>query len=285
MNMSKQAKRLKLFYSYAYEDAVLFNELEKHLNILTRRGLIVPWHSRLVTAGTNWSDVVDQQIENADVILLLISSDFLSSDYAYNREMQRALKKHERGEARVIPIILRPADWESSPFGLLQPLPRGGIAITKWRDRDEAFADVVKGIERVCQEILQNKLELEKKFSQQDEQVSGSRELRGPLLPWSPPSISGTALNFYRLSDVFVKSGLPEVTFVEREDFVFLKLALEQRGRGVVIEGPSGVGKTTAVEKAVEDLKKSRLKSYLPIQQKLNARNPQDRDTLQNLRE
>ena len=90
--------------------------------------------------GQNWADFIDEQLNTASVILLLVSANFLSSDYCYNREMERVLQREKAGEACVIPVILRDVDWKRAPFGHLQALPRDGKPVTKWQRRDDAFA-------------------------------------------------------------------------------------------------------------------------------------------------
>src|SRR5260370_19839659 len=110
---------ITLFYSYAHEDELLRNELEKHLSLLRRQSLITEWHDRQILAGEEWAHDIDQHLEVASIILLLVSPDFLASDYCYDVEIQRALERHRRGEARVIPIILRPVDWHVAPFARL----------------------------------------------------------------------------------------------------------------------------------------------------------------------
>jgi hypothetical protein len=132
----------KLFFSYNHQDEVLRNKLETHLSLLKRQGLIEPWHDRRITAGSELDAAISEHLEAADVILLLVSSDFLASEYCYSKEMMRALERHEAREARVIPVILRPCDWHSAPFGKLLAAPRDGKAITMWPNEDEAFTDV-----------------------------------------------------------------------------------------------------------------------------------------------
>ena len=137
---------IEVFYSYAHEDEELVKELRKHLSILKRQGVIRDWYDREITAGTDWKGQLDQHLNSAGVILLLVSADFLASDYCYDVEMTRALERHDQGEARVIPVILRPVDWKGAPFGKLQSLPTDGKPVTSWNDRDEAFTDVARGI-------------------------------------------------------------------------------------------------------------------------------------------
>src|SRR5438034_6829052 len=115
---------LEVFISYAHADEALRKELEKHLSLLQQRGLIASWHDRLIPAGAEWSDEIDAHLNSAQMILLLISADFLASRYCYSIEMKRALERSQAGEARVIPIILRPVDWEHEPsLSKLQSLP------------------------------------------------------------------------------------------------------------------------------------------------------------------
>lgn len=142
---------ISLFYSYAHKDEHLRNELEKHLHLLSREGLISPWSDRKILPGEQWAKEIDANMEAASVILLLVSPDFLASDYCYEIEMQHALERHKRGEARIIPIILRPCDWQHAPFAYLQCLPRGGQAVTKWSNQDEAFLDITQGLRRIIE--------------------------------------------------------------------------------------------------------------------------------------
>src|SRR5215468_1488738 len=140
---------VELFYSYAHEDESFREEIEKHLSILKRNGLIVAWHDRRIGAGDEWRDQIDAHARSAGIILLLISPDFLASDYCYNIEMKLALERHTTGAAVVVPIILRPVDWSGAPFAELQALPRDGKALTTWTNRDEAFASVAMGIHAI----------------------------------------------------------------------------------------------------------------------------------------
>lgn len=151
--MSSVSTPIEVFFSCsdANADVALCIELEKHLSLLLREGLITTWHKRQIVPGTDWSEALDQYLKTASVILLLISADFMASDYSYGKEMQYAMERYDAGDALVIPILLRPADWQSAPFGKLQALPRNGIPITSWRNRDEAFVDIVNGIRMALQ--------------------------------------------------------------------------------------------------------------------------------------
>jgi hypothetical protein len=137
---------LEVFFSYSHRDEDLRDELEKHLSLLEHSGLIAGWHDRRIDAGAEWGDEIDSHARSAQIILLLISSDFLASEYCYGVEMKLALERHRKREAVVIPIILRPVDWAGAPFAFLQALPRNARPVTSWTSRDEALADVARGI-------------------------------------------------------------------------------------------------------------------------------------------
>ena len=142
-----------LFFSYSHQDERLRDLLEVHLAALKRQGVISTWHDRRISAGTELGNAIDQNLNEADVILLLISPDFINSDYCYEREMLRAMERHDRLEARVIPIILRPCDWHSLPFGKLLAAPKDGKPVTKWADQDDAFLDIVTAIKDALKEL------------------------------------------------------------------------------------------------------------------------------------
>lgn len=139
-----------VFYCYSHKDERFRVQLETQLALLKRQGVIVDWHDRRIEAGRQWSKEIDRHLEMSQIILLLISADFLASDYCYQREMERALGKDRAGDACVIPIILRPVEWHAAPFSHLQALPENGKAITRWRNRDEAWTHVVRGIRVVA---------------------------------------------------------------------------------------------------------------------------------------
>lgn len=127
------------------------SRLEAHLSSLKRERLISGWHDRKIKPGTEWKGQIDDHLNSSRIILLLISADFLASDYCYDVEMDRALARHDAGEARVIPIILRPCDWPWSRFGKLQALPRDGKPVSDWSTHDQAFNEIARGIRRVVE--------------------------------------------------------------------------------------------------------------------------------------
>lgn len=142
-----------LFYSYAHEDESLRDELAGHLKIMERRGVIRAWHDRCLTPGKTWGNAIDSQLEKADLVLLLVSADFIKSDYIWSHELDVAMKRHERGDASVVPVMLRAVDITDAPFAALQGLPTDLKPVTSWPNRDEAWTDVAKGIRRMVEQI------------------------------------------------------------------------------------------------------------------------------------
>jgi hypothetical protein len=142
-----------LFFSYSHVDENLRDQLEVHLAGLKRQNLITAWHDRRIVAGSNLATAIDTNLESADVILLLISPNFIASDYCYDREMKQAMERQERGQARVIPVVLRPCDWHDLPFGKLVAAPKDGKPITTWANTDEAFLDVERAIKAALSEL------------------------------------------------------------------------------------------------------------------------------------
>src|SRR5260221_3092419 len=147
--------QLAVFFSYAPEDDDWRQELEKHLSLLKREGLIIGWHQRAILAGQEVARTIDTHFPSAHLILLLVSPDFLASDYCWGVEMQRAMERHEAGEAVVIPIIVRPVDWQGAVFARLQALPTEGDPITsaRWHTTDEALLNVAQGIRHAVEAL------------------------------------------------------------------------------------------------------------------------------------
>lgn len=140
---------VEIFCSYVHEDQAWLQRLETHLSVLRRQGLISLWHDRLIPPGTDRTRTIDRYLETASVILLLVSADFLASDYCYSIEMKRAIEREAEGSARIIPILVRSVDWQGTPFAYLQPLPTDAKPIETWENQETALADVAAGIRRV----------------------------------------------------------------------------------------------------------------------------------------
>ncbi len=146
---------IKIFFCYAHEDEALLNKLKAHLKPFQLEGLIELWYDRDISAGTEWEREISKHLNTADIILLLISPDFMASEYCYSIEMKRAVERHECEEARVIPVILRPVYWQIEKLGGLQALPKDGKPVigSHLNNIDEAFLDIAKGIRRVVTSV------------------------------------------------------------------------------------------------------------------------------------
>jgi hypothetical protein len=176
MNTPTPRKAIEIFYSYAHKDERLKEKLDIHLSLLKQEGLIMGWYDREIRAGAEWASEIEAHLNSAHVILLLISPDFMASDYCYSIEMKRALERHDAQEAHIIPVILRPTDWERAPFGKLQALPTDRRPITRWSNRDEAFLHVAQDIRKVVDEL---NAKLAVSASSQD-LASGTADLKNP---------------------------------------------------------------------------------------------------------
>ncbi|MEM7772868.1 MAG: toll/interleukin-1 receptor domain-containing protein [Cyanobacteria bacterium P01_A01_bin.37] len=147
-----------VFFSYSHEDEELRKNLEKHLKILMRNGVISGWHDRKILPGDEWDKAINKNLNTAQIILLLISADFLASDYCWDIEVNTAMQRHDTGNAITIPVILRSCNWRSAPFGKLQALPKNAKPVRDtriWPTVDDAFTDIAQGIEKAANDIRQ----------------------------------------------------------------------------------------------------------------------------------
>ena len=158
--------------SYSHKDEELRDELETHLSMLKRNGMVSTWHDRKILPGDEFESEIDENIEDADIIFLLISPYFLDSDYCFNIELNRALERHEDGEARVIPIILEHCNWELAEFSKLQALPNDGRPVTDFPNQHKAFTEIVKGVKKTIDETSQSKATPTKSEDQNEKPTS-----------------------------------------------------------------------------------------------------------------
>ncbi len=147
---------VKIFFCYAHEDEKLLKKLKTHLMPMLKQGLLDLWHDRDISAGADWEREISEQISTAQIVLLLVSPDFIASDYCYGNEMQRVLERHERGEVKAIPVILRPIQWQITPLAKLQALPTDAKPIIEWRHHDKGYLDVATGIQKVIEQMTTN---------------------------------------------------------------------------------------------------------------------------------
>ena len=151
--VAESNKPLNLFYCYAREDKALCNELDVHLSGLKRQNHIITWSDREIRPGVAWKKEINANLKTSHLILLLVSPHFIASDYCYGIEMDYALQMHQAGKARVIPVIMRPVDWEDMPFSELKMLPTDAIPVASWANRDDAFLDIARNIRKTVKEL------------------------------------------------------------------------------------------------------------------------------------
>ena len=172
-------QQIEVFFSYSRKDENLRKELDNHLAVLKRQAVITSWYDRQIEGGAEWEKEIARHMQSADIILLLVSSDFIASEYCYVKELPKAIARHEAGEAYVIPILLRPiAYWEEMPFAHLQVYPSGGLPITQWSDLDSALVDVVKGIKTAVRRLLEKRQEQERLIAEQERQAREEEEVQ-----------------------------------------------------------------------------------------------------------
>jgi WD40 repeat protein len=230
---------LTLFYCYARKDKALRDEIDVHLASLHSSHLITSWHDAMIVPGANWEHEIDIHLNAANIILLLVSPDFLKSDYCYGWEMQRAIERHTKGEAHVIPILLRPSDWEDTPFSTLQMLPTDAKPVTQWTDQDAAFTDIAHGIRHAVNAIIVQK-RLQGKEQKQDLQQHTSLVHSSsvqPLIDWGEAPRLGA---FYGR---------------EKELATLKYFVLDPQCQMVAILGGGGIGKTHLAVKLVTQVK------------------------------
>lgn len=194
-----------VFFSYSHLDEGLRDKLEAHLSVLKRQAEITTWHDRRITVGSDFAGAIDAAIETSDVILLLVSSDFLNSGYCQDVEVARALELNADGKATVIPVILRACDWQNSPLGGLLAAPRDGKPIVSWTDLDEAFLDVVQKIRAALPKVSAS--------------LAGTRAASAAVAPSFSPSPSGPRSSNLRVAKSFTEADRDRF-LVEAFDFM-----------------------------------------------------------------
>jgi hypothetical protein len=155
---------VSLFISYARKDEPYMRELVSHLEPLQRGGLISSWYDGQILPGEEWEPQIKRNLEEAQIILLLISKDFINSNYCYEVELSKAIERHKSKTASVIPVILRSCLWDAVSIGdfrlsELQALPKDAKPIKRWADEDDAYTDVARGLLSRIQQLQQEQAE------------------------------------------------------------------------------------------------------------------------------
>lgn len=268
-------KKTKIFISYARQDERILEELRNHLRVLERTDPIDLFYDAEIKAGQNWDELIRKKIEEADIILFIISAAFLSSDYTYGIELKYALDRYKIGLVKIIPIIARACNWKSTLLGKLQALPSNGKPISNYKDPDEAYLQIVQAIRYSISDFASTK-NITTTTTKIPPVIIGN----GNILINSSGEIKIEELPQENVTDVFPLSGVPTITFVEPISFKKLISSIKHKGRGLVIEGPSGIGKTTAIKKAIE-----RLGLTDPQYKYLTARDPDNIELIKKIRD
>ena len=150
------SRKIKVFISYSHRDRTFRKNLDQYLKNLMRNYPAVSWHDGEISPGIDFEKEIEKNLREAQLILLLVSQNFIASDYCHDKEMKEAMERHDAKEARVIPIILQPSQWQGddTPFGKLLALPRDGKPITKWSNRAEAYLNIADGIKQAIIDLL-----------------------------------------------------------------------------------------------------------------------------------
>jgi replicative DNA helicase len=196
-------EKVRIFYSYSHKDEDHKTSLETHLSILKRQGLMLDWHDRKIIPGETWEFEIDKFMNDADIIILLISPDFIASDYCYGKELEQAFERYKLGKSYVVPIIIRPVDWMIEPLGKIKALPKDGKPVTTWSNHDEAWLDITKGIRIVIEKVVKNRAG----STQQTDPVILSKLVKNEFLRLESlyegkHSIGGTPSGFYPLDEL-----------------------------------------------------------------------------------
>lgn len=141
---------MRAFISYSHQDKAALERLHVHLKNLTRERQIKTWYDRDILAGGDLDAEIEREMEAANIFLLIVSPDFIASDYCVEREMKRALERHAAGSAHVVPIIVEECDWKAMPeLRQLKAVPTDGKAVSEWANPNTAYLDVVQELRRI----------------------------------------------------------------------------------------------------------------------------------------
>ncbi|QHG17654.1 TIR domain-containing protein [Nostoc sp. ATCC 53789] len=224
----------KIFISFSNKDDDMLYELTAHLQILQRQGEIDVWTDRMILPGADWANEIDQNFNISDIILVLISSAYLSSNWTII-ELEKALVRHNSGQVRIIPIILSPTNLPpESPLYKMQSLPRDGKPVSSWVDRNEAWIDVMRGLQNVIRNFHKEEIESSDKPS--------------------PNFTEIVEKSVYQIGYIFRTAGTPELNYEEPQEFENFKVELQTLGKGLAVEGPSGIGKTSTMRRVISSI-------------------------------
>lgn len=246
----------KVFISYSHRDEDHREDFGDHLSMMQRNGVIECWHDRKIHVSEDWKNEIDENLESADIIIFLVSSSFLASDYCFDVEVKRAMERQEEGTAQIISIVVRPCDWEDCEFSKFQAAPKDAKPITKWTDRDEAWLNVVQSIKKYINEF-KPKLEIQTEI----EVLTGPSQENLEWLSDTEIVLTHRRVDRVLLEGIFV---VPDIELESSNDLVNIKSAnymLNHMGH-YLISGEEQQGKTSLLKHIYRDSLK---RGYLPV--------------------
>ena len=251
---------MRLVISYSHKDEGFRKQFETHLALLKRNKLIEHWDDRKIIPGDEWEEEIDQNFRDAGIVILMVSPDFLSSDYCYQKEMATAFERHERGEVAVVPIILRSCDWEDAPFGKLQALPAEAKPVSLWSDRDQAWLNVVHGLKSIVKRVKEERSFKSRQMSLPEVAPAGDFK---EWLEDTEIELRHRRVEKVRLSNIFV---WPDLKVLDEDAQQYSHSISSRESLSdeacVLIFGSEQSGKTSLAKAFVKDLIR---RGYFPI--------------------
>lgn len=247
----------KVFISYSHKDESHREDFGEHLSMMQRNNIIDYWHDRKITPGDDWKNKIDENLESADIIIFLVSSSFLASDYCYDVEVKRAIERHKEGSAKIISIIVRACDWEECEFSQFQAVPKDALPITKWEDKDTAWLDAVKGIKTHIQEFYPAVV-------QAPEDSNDEPVLTNNIMEWLDDTeivLTHRKVNRLKLNDIYV---IPDIELESSSNLVTIKSSsfiLKKMSR-FLVSGEEQQGKSSFLKYIYKELLKLK---YFPV--------------------
>lgn len=248
----------KLFISYSHKDEEYKKELEENLAMLKRKGLISVWHDRKITVGDDWKNAIDENLEQSDIIVFLISPSFLASDYCYDVEVRRAIELNNSGKSRIISIILRPCDWNDCEFSRFQATPKDAKPITTWDNKDSAWLDVISQIKAA---IKQLQLPSNPPIVKEDSKA----EINSAFMDWLDDTeivLTHRKVDKVKLSMVYVASDMQYEEYNSKESKIASTNQLVNKEGLYLVYGEEQQGKTTFLKSSYVELLR---KKFIPV--------------------
>lgn len=193
------SKPVKVFISYAHKDEQYKEELTKRLKPYESRNIIEAWDDRKMLPGQDWHTEINNRLQWANVILYLVSPDFMASDYINDVELAKAMERHHTGEQRLVPIIIRPSDLSILDISKFQAVPKNAKPVTTFNNQDEAWLDVITALSKLFSAIKEGSIELKSR-------ANGSAAVANT----PSDSVAPNATDFQTIQTLIQKSRLEE---------------------------------------------------------------------------